>query len=106
MCPEGNKDTDRKKRNGKQPKGWNFPPCGQDKEEEEVEEETIQIGNNQTTKVPENQEEVPQDLNGKHDKQEKTTNNPEDMDTSGYKRTHSTDNLDSEKDNARPKLGF
>jgi len=46
MCPNSKKDTGRKKKNGKYPKGWTFSPPNLEEEEDEADEEPIQFGNN------------------------------------------------------------
>lgn len=92
-CPGDKKDSRRKKKIGKQHKGWKFPPP--DPEEEEIEvEEPIPNENNQTDKEVEIQETSPQ---GPMETQPE--NMPDTMENSGTKRLHTSDTSDSDKEN-------
>lgn len=100
-CLEAKKDTRRKKKVGKQPKGWQFPPPDADdvpvEEEDKEKEHPIPKENNQTHKEPDPEEFVTHDLMdslpGKI---------PGTMDISGAKRHHTSDHSNSDKDNPRP----
>jgi len=99
--PEAKKDMHRKKKVGKQPKGWKFPPPDPEDvpvEKEDTEKEhPIPQENNQIHKELETVEFVPHDL--MDSLSEKI---PDTMDTSGAKRLHSSDHSDSDKDNPHP----
>lgn len=56
ICPEAKKNNLRRKKNGKQQKGWNFFPSQQEMEEDEAEVDLPFPRNNQTSQAPETQE--------------------------------------------------
>lgn len=60
-CPEAKKETRRKKKTGKQPQGWQFPPHDSDEEVEVAVEDPTPNQNNQADNEPEAHEKTPQD---------------------------------------------
>ena len=101
-CPAAKRDNRKKKKPGKAAKGWQFPSEEPELQAEEVEPTPHE--NQQTdTSMGTQEQEMQEQLDATAKTQQAM--GPGTLDSGGYKRTHTSDTSDSDKDNGAPTEG-
>jgi len=106
MCPKAKKDTRRKKNLEKKPKGWQYPPPETEEEEDEALDEPSPQEESQIPMEPVTQGGSPQDQSDAKNHRGQADLIPDEGDISGNKCFHTLKNSNSDKDNAKLKVGI